>query len=377
MAFTVPHLPIAIEETLLLDGAIAVLKEVRPLWKKENIEFKIFTDGITNKLVGCKNGAEAGEMVLVRVYGQKTDLLIDRAAETRNMKVMHKAGYAPRLYATFENGLVYEFVPGITLTVETVRLPSIFTLVARMLAQMHCLDLMSSENNGWSDSIPGKEQNEPILWKKASSFTELAPSSFESPEKQARYEKLVPSKQILKKEWSLLQKELQDIGSPVVFCHNDLLLGNVIYNNNQVTFIDYEYADYNYQAFDIGNHFNEFAGVEDVDYKRYPSKEFQFSWLRIYLEAFKEVSHSKKQKSIGNCVEDGVQNMKVSEREVNELYIQVSKFSLASNLFWGVWALIQAEHSTIDFDFLGYAAARISQYSATKEEFLSLKSDVP
>lgn len=25
-------------------------------------------------------------------------------------------------------------------------------------------------------------------------------------------------------------------------------------------FIDYEYADYNYQAFDIGNHFNEFAG---------------------------------------------------------------------------------------------------------------------
>ncbi len=27
-----------------------------------------------------------------------------------------------------------------------------------------------------------------------------------------------------------------------------------------VKFIDYEYADYNYQAFDIGNHFNEFAG---------------------------------------------------------------------------------------------------------------------
>lgn len=27
-----------------------------------------------------------------------------------------------------------------------------------------------------------------------------------------------------------------------------------------VRFIDYEYAGYNYQAFDIGNHFNEFAG---------------------------------------------------------------------------------------------------------------------
>lgn len=50
--------------------------------------------------------------------------------------------------------------------------------------------------------------------------------------------------------------------SPSVFCHNDLLLGNVIYTEalNKVTFIDYEYAEYNYQGFDIGNHFTEFAG---------------------------------------------------------------------------------------------------------------------
>lgn len=30
-----------------------------------------------------------------------------------------------------------------------------------------------------------------------------------------------------------------------------------------VKFIDYEYAGYNYQAYDIGNHFNEFAGTCD------------------------------------------------------------------------------------------------------------------
>lgn len=29
-------------------------------------------------------------------------------------------------------------------------------------------------------------------------------------------------------------------------------------------FIDYEYAGYNYQAFDIGNHFNEFAGEKGI-----------------------------------------------------------------------------------------------------------------
>lgn len=59
-----------------------------------------------------------------------------------------------------------------------------------------------------------------------------------------------------------LQGVLVKLNSPVVFAHNDLLLGNVIYTEktNSVTFIDYEYASFNYQAFDIANHFAEFVG---------------------------------------------------------------------------------------------------------------------
>lgn len=47
-----------------------------------------------------------------------------------------------------------------------------------------------------------------------------------------------------------------------MFAHNDLLLGNVIYNKEEetISFIDYEYAAYCYQAYDIANHFNEFVG---------------------------------------------------------------------------------------------------------------------
>jgi ethanolamine kinase len=47
-----------------------------------------------------------------------------------------------------------------------------------------------------------------------------------------------------------------------VFAHNDLVLGNVIYNQDDgsIAFIDYEYATYNYQGFDIANHFNEYVG---------------------------------------------------------------------------------------------------------------------
>lgn len=54
-----------------------------------------------------------------------------------------------------------------------------------------------------------------------------------------------------------------------MFAHNDLLLGNVIYteSTNTVTFIDYEYSDFNYQAFDIANHFAEFVGKINVNVK--------------------------------------------------------------------------------------------------------------
>lgn len=70
----------------------------------------------------------------------------------------------------------------------------------------------------------------------------------------------------LRNEFLHLYSHLKELQSPIVFAHNDLLLGNVIYteSSNRVTFIDYEYAHYNYQAFDIGNHFTEFAGLCNV-----------------------------------------------------------------------------------------------------------------
>lgn len=76
-----------------------------------------------------------------------------------------------------------------------------------------------------------------------------------------RYVSLVAGgAEMLRRELAQLTTALSCLDSPVVFCHNDLLLANVIYRPGVVNFIDYEYAAYNYQAFDIGNHFTEFAG---------------------------------------------------------------------------------------------------------------------
>ncbi|KAF4520781.1 hypothetical protein B566_EDAN011433 [Ephemera danica] len=326
--------------------------------------FQMFTDGITNKLVACSVGEgmsehHGGDVVLVRVYGKKTDLLIDRKAETRNLKVMHSAGYAPRLYATFNNGLAYEFVPGDTLTTETCHTPAIFPLVATMMARMHRLEC-------------GDAPHEPMVWAKARHFINLAPDVFSKPDKQHRFEELkLPSKEQLETELSLLESQLRPLNSPLVFSHNDLLLGNVVYDETKgaVTFIDYEYAAYNHQAFDIGNHFNEFAGVSNVDYSLYPDQKFQRAWLQVYLREYKTLAPH----SLSNGQDENGHSDEPSDEEVGRMLVMVNKFALASHFLWATWALVQAEHSTIDFDYLGYASTRLSEYFARKDEFLTME----
>lgn len=90
---------------------------------------QLFTDGITNKLVACYTDEDMADAVLVRVYGRKTELFVDRETELRNFQVLRAHGCAPDLYCAFQNGLCYEFLPGIALGPDHVRDPRIFRCV--------------------------------------------------------------------------------------------------------------------------------------------------------------------------------------------------------------------------------------------------------
>lgn len=331
----------------LCKGALEVLKSVKD-WSPGLVKFELYKDGITNHLLRCFLEDDPESAVLVRVYGEKTELFIDRALEVRNMQMMFESGLCAPLYCAFKNGLCYGFSSGEVLDRKMVRDPAISCLIAQRLAKMH-----SIKRNGFVA--------QPSLFPVLNKYLNLVPASFADPIKDERYKKCIPSKEDLEVEITTLRSHLINLESPVVFSHNDLLLKNIIYNKEKgaVTFIDYEYADYNFQALDIGNHFCEFAGVEKYEPHLYPDKDFQLRWLRDYLEAWHEVN--------------GWNEEDITDESVEILYIQVTKFSLAAHLFWGIWALIQSAHSMLDFDFLGYAKERIDEYFARKEEFLSLE----
>ncbi|XP_054357600.1 ethanolamine kinase 2 isoform X4 [Pongo pygmaeus] len=250
-AAAVAYFGISVDPDDILPGALRLIQELRPHWKPEQVRTKHFTDGITNKLVACYVDEDMQDCVLVRVYGERTELLVDRENEVRNFQLLRAHSCAPKLYCTFQNGLCYEYMQGVALGPEHIREPRLFSLSAD-----------------------------------------------------------VPKVEVLERELAWLKEHLSQLESPVVFCHNDLLCKNIIYDSTKghVRFIDYEYAGYNYQAFDIGNHFNEFAGVNEVDYCLYPARETQLQWLHYYLQAQK--------------------GMAVTPREVQRLYVQVNKFAL-------------------------------------------------
>ena len=331
------------DEASLKSGAFELTSKIRPEWPATELRTKIFSDGVTNVLIGVYRDGNKADMILIRCYGLNTDQMIDRKVEIANLLRFYDLGRGSQLYATFANGIAYEFIPGEMLTPELIVEEEVADLTIDMFARMH--------------KVPIEKGQEACLWSRLRRFWDLCPDSWDA-EKTARVKELgIPSKAELKAEIDEFEALLKGCDSPVVFCHNDLLLGNIILapDRSKVTFIDYEYGAPNYLAFDLGNHFDEFVGVgADMDYAGlYPKEDAQKRWLTKYLKAFKGTSE-------------------VSEEEVNKLYVLTNQFALLAHLQWGIWSLVQAANSSIDFDFLDYSNQRLREMRTRKSWALNL-----
>lgn len=98
--------------------------------------------------------------------------------------------------------------------------------------------------------------------------------------------------------------------------------------------------------------------MENVDYELLPDDSFQKKWLRIYLERYNE--------NLGNF-----KGHEVTDEELEFFMSAVQKFTLASHFLWGIWSLLQAEHSSLEFDFLNYALIRYTEYYKRKKQIFN------
>jgi len=296
------------------------------------IHIKVFTDGLTNKVVGgwCQ---DKGDMVLVRIYGEDTDKFIDRDREKENMKLMEQSGCGGKLYAAFQNGLSYEFVHGKVLEPAILFEPKIYREVAVCVARMHKVKLAPSSAS---------------MWNFLEKLVKLYPERFEDTKKQAVLEENLFSMPELREEVSYLRRRLTDMKTPVVFCHNDAMPANMVLKEDKtIALIDLEYGGPNHAAYDLANLFNEYIGCGEVlDYRRnYPNEYLIKDWIQSYLT-----------EGAGEPTKEAV----------CELYQEVEKFSVCGHLIWSTWSVIQAVNSKIEFDYMEYARQRVQQYKFVK-----------
>ena len=121
-----------------------------------------------------------------------------------------------------------------------------------------------------------------------------------------------------------------------------------------VNFIDYEYATPSPAAFDIANHFAEWGGF-DCDYNALPTRTQRRGFIMEYVHSY--FAHSGK-----------LIPAKEEEMEAERLFDEVDLFRAVPGFHWGIWALIQATISQIDFDYAAYAEVRLGEYWAWRGE---------
>ncbi len=277
--------------------AVAALLRRVPGWQDRQIELTALHGGITNtNYVAVVDGVSA----VVRVPGERTELLgIDRANEAEAAQRAADLGIGPAVLGELpEIGtLITELVPGRHLepTPFTHRLPD----VVHLLRQFH-------DSGTLRGSFP---IHRVVEWhaRDASSHGVVPPGAYARLHQQSRR----------------IEAAFATAPLPTVPCHNDLLPGNVLFEEPgpRVWLLDFEYAGMNDRFFDLGN-LSVNCGLDAAG---------EEALLRLY---FGDVTASRMAR---------LQLMKI-----------MSEFRE------GMWAVVQRAISTLDTDFVSYADERLS-----------------
>lgn len=354
------------------ESVLKQLKITRVSGGITNILFRVSnipTYGNTNEEEEKK---EAVTSVLVRIFGAEG--MIDRDIETAAYAALCDANIAYQYLGRFANGRIEGWLDGYV-PLKTPQLSSspdtIGLKISEQMANLHAnFEVTEPLQEYFSLDKPG-------MWDQLFSWLEQAQTAVKQEKFKDGMEHVEHARKLfmeeefnVEKELHWLQEEVVPKDAEVVFCHNDLLAANIMMketeNDMHIQLIDFEYGGTNYAAFDIANHFNEYAGgTEDgiPDYSLFPSHEAQLNFIETYL-----VHRSKFQKMKQDKDNEGLNSInEVDDKAVKSFMEEVHSFVLANHLYWGLWAVNQAAVEGCDeFNYLLYAKNRFKRYQESK-----------
>ncbi|XP_070621858.1 choline kinase alpha isoform X1 [Erythrolamprus reginae] len=356
---------------------------LRGAWRglrEDQLRITPIRGGLSNMLFQCslpdtiETVADEPRTVLLRLYGailqmrscnkggsgqaqKENDLQGAEAVvlESVMFAILAERALGPKLYGIFPQGRLEEFIPSRKLDTEELSVPDISAEIAEKMAKFHGMKMPFNKEPKWLFGTMEKYLNQVMRIK----FT-----------RESRVRKLNKILSYnLPQEMKNLRSLLEATPSPVVFCHNDCQEGNILLldgredsEKQKLILIDFEYSSYNYRGFDIANHFCEwmYDYVHEkypffkANFMNYPTKKQQLHFITSYLAAsqsgFENLSHEDKSK-----IEE-------------DMLVEINRFALASHIFWGLWSIIQAKISSIEFGYMDYALSRFDAYFEQKRK---------
>ncbi len=264
-------------------------------WKGKSVSIQHLSGGLTN--TNYKVIVD-GEPFFIRVPGEGTELLaIDRNNEYHSAKAAEQAGVGPKVLYHFPeyHVMILEFLNGVTMSKESLNESGMPKRIAESIKRLHAGPRFITDFN---------------MFRLTEYYLRLCRQR-EIKIPDGYLDRISTVNEI---EKAMLVRPLETVP-----CNNDLLAENYIDDGRQLWLIDYEYSGNNDPTFELGN----------------TCQEMQFN-----DEQIKEVCAA----NFGEATSAMIARMKLN--------------MIMSDVGWGLWAAIQANISTIDFEFWGWAIER-------------------
>ncbi|GBN49002.1 Choline/ethanolamine kinase [Araneus ventricosus] len=201
--------------------------------------------GLSNSLYRCSlpenvvvKKPKTPRQVLLRIYGPFQENMNVVLTEVTTFIFLAERKLGPKLYGVFPKGRLEEFIPSRTLLNKDYRL--MHRAIAREMAKIHALD------------VPVRKIPDFWLVKIKKWLNDLETETKQKKNSTFKYSDLYTESI----EW--LTEKIKNSNSPVVYCHNDLLGGNILFRDDspseedpRLMLIDFEFGAYNYRGFDL------------------------------------------------------------------------------------------------------------------------------
>lgn len=262
--------------------------------------------GVTNTIF--KVNTYNKNIYIIRFYGKKSDIIIDREIEKKIMEYLSNYNISPKILKEYNDCRIEEYFEG----VNNVHPSKYQKPLCKTLKKIHNLPLIDNLPDFWDRFHKWKKEIHHVYKKEIDDVLNKI-NSF-------KYE-----------YWN--QK---------ILGHGDLTTGNILFQNDEVKLIDYEYSCILPRAFEIANHLCEYEGL-DSNNLTYPDKNIRISLIKNYIE---------------------------KDIEYNDIFLKIiDYYSLISHYYWGCWSLIQVKISNIDFDYQKYGENRFKMFLYYKTIF--------